>query len=212
MSILRCITFLYDYLLNSPWHRFHHLFHFLVAEGAPNLKQRRLASTPQEFSGGPAVLESSSSATQIQWYWGLESYLAIPRHQSVSLSGTWMSCGHDELVQGRAGTQSYHPQRVSPQMEAGKHPADRCALPCSLLSLGTRSTICPLLEMKCIPRPLRRLDAWQSASDKAPCAFHVFAAKHEAPCCHSPWQISTHPRRWLFPIFNCPLRVLVCEL
>ena len=39
MSILCCITFLSDNFLNSPWHKFHHLLQFIVAERGPNLTQ-----------------------------------------------------------------------------------------------------------------------------------------------------------------------------
>ena len=56
--------------------------------------------------------------------------MAIPRRQFFSLSGTWLSYRSDGLVQGHAGTQSHHQQRVYLQMEAGKHLADRCTPPC----------------------------------------------------------------------------------
>ena len=36
-------------------------------------------------------------------------------------------------MQGHAGTQSHHQQRVYLQMEAGKHLADRCTPPCRLV-------------------------------------------------------------------------------
>ena len=158
MSILRCITFLYDYLLNSPWHRFHHLFRFLVADGAPNLKQCRL------------------QLLQHSWVDLLYSSLHLLPHKFNDIAVwtvTWpfqaINLFLFQVLECLVGTMSWckvvleHkaiiPQRVSPQIEAGKPPADRCTLPCSLLSLGKRITNCPLLEMKCTPRPLRRLNA-----------------------------------------------------
>ena len=177
MLILCCKTFLRNYLVNSSWHIFHRLLQFVLAEVGSNLTQHHL----QILQSSWVNLTHSSLhflTDKINDVEVISDSIAISKHYFISFLGTWLSCGYDELMQGCAETQSYHPQTVSLQMEAGKHPADRCTPLYWRLSWETNIN-CPLLKMKCILKTWRRLDAWQSASHKPPCAFRTFAITHE---------------------------------